>query len=64
MVTSPKQEGYIMKKTLKFRIVTVNTGRKINEGFISYMAARDWILMRDYGQFESEGGWMIYSYMG
>ena len=53
-----------MKQTLKFRIVTVNTGRKINEGFISYMAARDWILIRDYGQFENEGGWMIYSYMG
>ena len=64
MVTFPKQEGYIMKKTLKYRIITVHTYRKIKEGFPSYMAARDWILMRDYGQFESEGGWQIYSYMG
>lgn len=53
-----------MKKTLKYRIITVRTYRKIKEGFPSYMAARDWILMCDYGQFESEGGWQIYSYMG
>ena len=52
-----------MKKTLKFKIVTGNNKHIINEGFISYMAARDWILMRDYGQFETEGGWYIYSYM-
>lgn len=53
-----------MKRTLKFRIITVDTERTIEEGFISYIAARDWILMRDYGQFENEGGWRIYSYMG
>ena len=53
-----------MKKVLRYRISTINTGRIIEQGFISYMAARDWILMRDYGQFENEGGWMIYSYMG
>ena len=53
-----------MKKTLKYRIITVNTYRTIAQGFPSYMAARDWIIMRDYGQYESEGGWQIYSYMG
>ena len=53
-----------MKKTLKYRIITVHTYRKLAEGFSSYMEARDWILMRDYGQFEDEGGWQIYSYMG
>ena len=64
MITFLKQEDYIMKKTLKFKIVTGNNKRVINEGFVSYMAARNWILMRDYGQFENEGGWYIYSYMG
>lgn len=53
-----------MKKTLKFKIVTGNCKRTIKKGFPSYMVARDWILMRDYGQFENEGGWYIYSYMG
>jgi len=53
-----------MKKSRKFKIVTGNCKRVINEGFISYMAARDWILARDYGQFENEGGWYIFSYLG
>lgn len=53
-----------MKKSRKFKIVTGNCKRVINEGFISYMAARDWILARDYGQFENEGGWYIFPYLG
>lgn len=53
-----------MKKVVRYRIATIDTCRTIEQGFISYMAARDWILMRDYGQFENEGGWYIYSYMG
>ena len=64
MVTSPKQEGYIMKKTRKFKIVNGNCTRTIASGFVSQNAARDWILMRDYGQFEDEGGWYIISYLG
>ena len=53
-----------MRKTLKYQIVTGNHKRIIQKGFDSYMSARDWILLRDYGQFENEGGWYIFSYMG
>jgi len=53
-----------MKKSRKFKIATGNCKRIIKDGFESYMAARDWILMRDYGQFESEGGWYIFPYLG
>lgn len=51
-----------MKKVVLYRVATIDTYRTIEQGFISYMAARDWILMRDYGQYENEGGWYIYSY--
>lgn len=51
-----------MKQVYRYCIITVKTERIIKRGFPSYMAARDWILMRDYGQFDSEGGWRIYSY--
>lgn len=51
-----------MKKTRKYRITTDK--RVIAKGFSSYMEAHDWILMRDYGQFEDEGGWYITPYLG
>ena len=53
-----------MKKVTLYRVATLNTYRTIAQGFRSYMEARDWILMRDYGQYEAEGGWYIYSYAG
>ena len=53
-----------MKKTLKYKIVTGNNKRIINKGFVSYIAAREWILIRDCGQYKSEGGWYIFPYMG
>lgn len=51
-----------MKKITKFQIVTGDCTKVIAKGFSSYMAARDWILARDYGQYEENGGWYIYSY--
>lgn len=53
-----------MKKTQKFKIVNGNCTRTIASGFISRKAAQNWILMRDYGQFEDEGGWFIIPYLG
>lgn len=51
-----------MKKITKFQIVTGDCTSIIAKGFSSYMAARDWILAHDYGQYEENGGWYIYSY--
>ena len=51
-----------MKKTIRFQIVTGDFTIVIAKGFSSYIAARDWILASDYGQYENNGGWYIHSY--
>ena len=63
-ITFPKEEGYIMKKTVKYRIITMGTGRTLNKGFATWEDAYNWIIIRDYGQYEKEGGWKIITYLG
>ena len=53
-----------MKKTVKYRIITMGTGRTLNKGFATWEDAYNWIIIRDYGQYEKEGGWKIITYLG
>ncbi len=53
------EEDVTMKR---FQVVTMDSWKVIASGFHSYEEAENWAEAHDYGQFELDGGWLIWPY--